>query len=127
MFPRPSNVMTAQDYYNAERHCIVVVARDPFPRKMVVSVPEITKGGTIATQAHYVNADFYEVAEMFGPVMSSNSVLTFFFLHGVAFCLYSLCSCYYTQLGVSLSIICPMQHPIFGVIFNMVKVHLSNH
>ncbi|KAK7364062.1 hypothetical protein VNO80_12411 [Phaseolus coccineus] len=89
MFPRPSDVMTTQEYYNGERHCVLIAARDPFPRRMLVSVPEITKEGVIGTQSHNVNADFYEVAEMFGP------------------------------LGVSLSIISPMQHPIFGVIFNM--------
>ncbi|XP_017437932.1 mediator of RNA polymerase II transcription subunit 25 [Vigna angularis] len=89
MFPRPSNVMTAQEYYNGERHCVVVAARDPFPTRMLVSVPEITKEGIIGTNLHYVNADFYEVAEMFGP------------------------------LAVSLSIISPIQHPIFEVIFNV--------
>ncbi|XP_068501313.1 mediator of RNA polymerase II transcription subunit 25-like isoform X2 [Phaseolus vulgaris] len=89
MFPRPSDIMTTQEYYNGERHCVLIAARDPFPRRMVVSVPEITKEGIIGTQSHHVNADFYEVAEMFGP------------------------------LAVSLSIISPMLHPIFGVIFNM--------
>jgi len=39
MFPRSSNVMTAQEYSNGERYCVVVAARDPFPRRMVVSVP----------------------------------------------------------------------------------------
>jgi len=95
MFPRPSDVMTTQEYYNGERHCVLIAARDPFPRRMVVSVPEITKEGIIGTQSHHVNADFYEVAEMFGPVMSWNPVLAFFFSM-VAFCLYSLCSCYFT-------------------------------
>lgn len=89
MFPRPSNVMTAQEYYNGERHCVVVAARDPFPTRMLVSVPEITKAGIIGTTLHYVNADFYEVAEMFGPVMSWNYVLSFFFSM-LAFYSYSL-------------------------------------
>ncbi|WVZ15049.1 hypothetical protein V8G54_012615 [Vigna mungo] len=65
-----SNSNIAQEYYNGERHCVVVAARDPFPTRMLVSVPEITKEGIIGTTLHYVNADFYEVAEMFGPVMS---------------------------------------------------------
>ncbi|KOM54293.1 hypothetical protein LR48_Vigan10g018500 [Vigna angularis] len=76
MFPRPSNVMTAQEYYNGERHCVVVAARDPFPTRMLVSVPEITKEGIIGTNLHYVNADFYEVAEMFGPANDGSIVST---------------------------------------------------
>ena len=46
MFPRPSNVMTAQEYSNGERHCVVVAAIDPFL-------------GRIGTQSHYVNFFYY--------------------------------------------------------------------
>jgi len=79
MFPRPSNFMTTEEYYNETRHCIVVAARDPIPQKMLVSVPELNHGKTVGTQIYTVNADFYDVAELFGPVMSSNSLFTFFF------------------------------------------------
>ncbi|XP_017437899.1 mediator of RNA polymerase II transcription subunit 25-like isoform X2 [Vigna angularis] len=89
MFPRPSNFMTTEEYYNGTRHCIVVAARDPIPAKMTVSVPEINQGTTVGTQLYTVNADFYDVAELFSP------------------------------LAVSLSIISPVQHPCFEVIFNM--------
>ncbi|KAG4394428.1 hypothetical protein AAZX31_20G029200 [Glycine max] len=88
LFPRPSNKMTAQEYYDGERHCILITARDPIPKRMLVSVPEI-QGRFIGTKLHTLKADFYEVAKMFG------------------------------SLAVSLSIISPIQHPIFGVIFNM--------
>jgi len=71
--------MTTEEYYNETRHCIVVAARDPIPQKMLVSVPELNHGKTVGTQIYTVNADFYDVAELFGPVMSSNSLFTFFF------------------------------------------------
>jgi len=70
MFPSPSNVMTAEEYYHGTRHCIVIAARDPVPLRMPVSVPEISRGKTIGTQLYAANADFYDVAELFGPVMS---------------------------------------------------------
>ncbi|CAJ1951853.1 unnamed protein product [Sphenostylis stenocarpa] len=89
MFPRPSNIMTTEEYYNGRRHCILVAARDPIPTRMPISVPQINQGRTIGTQLHTLNADFYEVAEMF------------------------------CTLAASLSIISPVQHPIFEVIFNM--------
>ncbi|KAL9324546.1 hypothetical protein ACSQ67_009403 [Phaseolus vulgaris] len=89
MFPRPSNVMTAEEYYHGTRHCIVIAARDPVPLRMPVSVPEISRGKIIGTQLYTANADFYDVAELFGP------------------------------LAVSLSIISPVHHPCFEVIFNM--------
>ncbi|KAK7384899.1 hypothetical protein VNO78_30602 [Psophocarpus tetragonolobus] len=88
MFPRPSNTMTPQEYYEGERHCIIVTARDPVPRKMLVTVPEI-QGRFVGTQLHTLNADFYTLVEMFGP------------------------------LAISLSLISPKQHSTFGVIFNL--------
>ncbi|CAJ1951851.1 unnamed protein product [Sphenostylis stenocarpa] len=88
MFPRPSNIMTTEEYYNGTRHCILVAAREPTPRRMPVSVPEF-QGRTIGARVVTLNADFFEVAEMFGP------------------------------LATSLSIISPVQHPIFEVIYNM--------
>lgn len=72
LFPRPSNKMTAQEYYDGERHCILITARDPIPKRMLVSVPEI-QGRFIGTKLHTLKADFYEVAKMFGSVMSWNS------------------------------------------------------
>jgi len=70
MFPRPSNVMTTEEYYYGTRHCIVIAARDPIPRKMPVSVPEIIQRRTIGSQLCTIIADFYDVAELFGSVMS---------------------------------------------------------
>ncbi|XP_022633063.1 mediator of RNA polymerase II transcription subunit 25-like [Vigna radiata var. radiata] len=89
LFPRPSDVMTKEEYYNGSRHCILIASGDPVPRRMLVSLPQIDKGRIFGTQLHTLNVDFCEVAEMFGP------------------------------LAVSLSIISAVQHPIFGVIFNM--------
>ncbi|XP_068501309.1 mediator of RNA polymerase II transcription subunit 25-like [Phaseolus vulgaris] len=89
LFPRPSNVMTEKEYYNERRHFILIAAGDPVPRRMSVSVPEINQGRISGTQLHTLNVDFCEMAEMFGP------------------------------LAVSLSIISPVQHPIYEVIFNM--------
>ncbi|QCD92142.1 mediator of RNA polymerase II transcription subunit 25 [Vigna unguiculata] len=89
LFPKPSNVMTKEEYYNGSRHCIVIASGDPVPRRMLVSVPEIDKGRVLGTHLNTLYVDFCEVAEMFGP------------------------------LAVSLSIISALQHPIFGVIFNM--------
>ncbi|XP_027925464.1 mediator of RNA polymerase II transcription subunit 25-like [Vigna unguiculata] len=89
LFPKPSNVMTKEEYYNGSRHCIVIASGDPVPRRMLVSVPEIDKGRILGTHLNTLYVDFCEVAEMFGP------------------------------LAVSLSIISALQHPIFGVIFNM--------
>ncbi|XP_052723893.1 uncharacterized protein LOC128193809 [Vigna angularis] len=81
--------MTKEEYYNGSRHCILIASGDPVPRRMLVSVPQVDKGRIFGTQLHTLNVDFCEVAEMFGP------------------------------LAVSLSIISAVQHPIFGVIFNM--------
>ncbi|TKY44678.1 Mediator of RNA polymerase II transcription subunit 25 [Spatholobus suberectus] len=65
MFQRPSDAMTTQEYYYGERHCVLIAAGDPVPRRMLVSAPEI-QGRFIGTQLHTLKADFYEVAEMFG-------------------------------------------------------------
>jgi len=70
--------MTEKEYYNERRHCILIAAGDPVPRRMSVSVPEINQGRISGTQLHTLNVDFCEMAEMFGPVIFWNSVLTCF-------------------------------------------------
>jgi len=70
--------MTKEEYYNGSRHCIVIASGDPVPRRMLVSVPEIDKGRILGTHLNTLYVDFCEVAEMFGPVIFWNSVLTSF-------------------------------------------------
>ncbi|KAJ1424181.1 Mediator complex, subunit Med25, von Willebrand factor type A [Sesbania bispinosa] len=67
MFPRPSktNVMTKQEYFNGERHCILVATGDPVPRRMQVSVPIIQDAPVVSPIFQACNVDFLEVAQMF--------------------------------------------------------------
>ncbi|XP_027357393.1 mediator of RNA polymerase II transcription subunit 25-like [Abrus precatorius] len=104
MFPKPSNQMTPQEYYDGERHCVLVTASDPIPRKMLLPVPKIHEGNYVGTQLETSMVDFLDVAQMFGP------------------------------LAVTLSIITPKQHPTFGMIFSlgnndssMVSMPISNY
>ncbi|RDX61964.1 Mediator of RNA polymerase II transcription subunit 25, partial [Mucuna pruriens] len=89
MFPRPPNGMTLQEYYKSERHCILVATGEPVARRMLVSVPMVEGGNFVGTQVKPLNANFLEVARMFGP------------------------------LAVTLSIITPKQHPMFAEIFKV--------
>ncbi|RDY06743.1 Mediator of RNA polymerase II transcription subunit 25, partial [Mucuna pruriens] len=79
MFPRPSSRMTMQEYYQGERHCILVATGDPIARKMLVALPMIVEGKFVEAQFKHLYADFLEVARMFRPVISWNS--SFFFLN----------------------------------------------
>ncbi|KAJ1425130.1 Mediator complex, subunit Med25, von Willebrand factor type A [Sesbania bispinosa] len=67
MFPRPSktNVMAKQEYFNGERHCILVATGDPVPRRMQVSVPIIQDAPVVSPIFQACNVDFLEVAQMF--------------------------------------------------------------
>ncbi|KAK2397679.1 mediator of RNA polymerase II transcription subunit [Trifolium repens] len=89
MYPKPCDTMTEREYYNAERHCILVAPGDPVPKRMPVCVPMIQRAQLIGQRLQACNADFLEVAQKFAP------------------------------LAVSLSVITPNPVPIFGAIFNM--------
>ncbi|KAK2451761.1 mediator of RNA polymerase II transcription subunit [Trifolium repens] len=89
MYPKPCDTMTEREYYNAERHCILVAPGDPVPKRMPVCVPMIQRAQLIGQRLQACNADFLEVAQKFVP------------------------------LAVSLSVITPNSVPIFGAIFNM--------
>ncbi|KAJ1424156.1 Mediator complex, subunit Med25, von Willebrand factor type A [Sesbania bispinosa] len=67
MFPRPSktNAMTKQEYFNGERHCILVATGDPIPKRMQVSVPIIQDAPVVSPIFQACNVDFLEVAQMF--------------------------------------------------------------
>ncbi|XP_073220737.1 uncharacterized protein [Cicer arietinum] len=89
MYPKPSDTMTEREYYNSERHCILVVPGDPVPKRMAVCVPMIQKAQVIGQRLQACQADFLEVAQKCVP------------------------------LAVSLSVITPNPVPIFGAIFNL--------
>lgn len=70
MFLSPSNyTMTTQEYYSAERHCLLVTAGEPNPKRMCVSMPTIQEGQVVGQNLNVYMADFLEVAEMFSPVI----------------------------------------------------------
>ncbi|CAJ2636910.1 unnamed protein product [Trifolium pratense] len=89
MYPKPCDTMTEREYYNDERHCILVALGDPVPKKIPVCVPMIKRAQLIGQRLQACNADFLEVAQKCVP------------------------------LAVSLSVITPNPVPIFGAIFNM--------
>jgi len=64
MFSRPYDKMTIQEYYEGERHCILVIASVPIARRMLVTVPMIEKGQLF--QLKPLNVDCLEVAQIFG-------------------------------------------------------------
>ncbi|XP_057447092.1 mediator of RNA polymerase II transcription subunit 25-like isoform X2 [Lotus japonicus] len=89
MFLKPFNyIMTKEEYNSAERHCLLVTAGDPIPRRMLVSMPSIREGQVVGPHEKDCMADFLEVAKMF------------------------------VQLSVSLSVITPNESLIFRAIFN---------
>lgn len=90
MYPKPSDIMHAIDYYNAERHCILVASGDPTPKRMMLCLPMINQQGNLVGQRLMAReADFLNVSQMF-PL-----------------------------LKISLSVITPNSQPIFDDIFNL--------
>ncbi|OIV98392.1 hypothetical protein TanjilG_16719 [Lupinus angustifolius] len=91
MYTKPFNgSSTTQDYYDGEKHCILVAAGDPVPLKMSVTVPTIQDGKFVVGRfLQNFEADFLEVTQMF------------------------------SQLAVSISVITPNENAIFGEIFNL--------
>ncbi|XP_058723049.1 mediator of RNA polymerase II transcription subunit 25-like [Vicia villosa] len=89
MYPKPCDTMTEREYYNAERHCILVATGDPVPKTMHVCVPMILRAQVIGQRLQACHVDFLEVAKKCVP------------------------------LAVSLSVITPNPVPIFGAIFNL--------
>ncbi|GAU41535.1 hypothetical protein TSUD_140660, partial [Trifolium subterraneum] len=67
MYPKPCDTMTEREYYNAERHCILVAPGDPVPKRMSVCVPMIQRAQLIGQRLQACNADFLEVAQKFVP------------------------------------------------------------
>ncbi|CAL0322209.1 unnamed protein product [Lupinus luteus] len=66
MYTRPFNATsTAQDYYNGERHCVLVTIGDPIPLKMSVSVPMVQEGKLVLGKQLETTVDFIEVTQMF--------------------------------------------------------------
>ncbi|KAF1886871.1 hypothetical protein Lal_00046109, partial [Lupinus albus] len=90
MYTRPFNATsTAQDYYNGERHCVLVTIGNPIPLKMSVSVPMVQEGKLVLGKQLETNVDFLKVAQIF------------------------------KELATSFSVISPSQHAIFGQLFNL--------
>ncbi|KAK7243487.1 hypothetical protein RIF29_38285 [Crotalaria pallida] len=74
MYTRPfDGTIAAEDFYNGERHCILVTAGDPVPWKMTVSVPVVREGKLVlGNKPHETfNADFLEVAKIFRSELGS--------------------------------------------------------
>ncbi|KAL2344894.1 hypothetical protein Fmac_006179 [Flemingia macrophylla] len=89
--------MRIQEFFNGERHCILVATGDPDPQKMLVSLPTIGEEKFVVGQNFNVlKAHFLEVAKMFH------------------------------SLRISLSVLTPKKHPMFHTIFNLVKFNLSH-
>ena len=47
MYPKPCDTMTEREYYNSERHCILVAPGDPAPKSMLVCLPMIQRAQVI--------------------------------------------------------------------------------
>lgn len=73
MYPKPCDTMTEREYYNAERHCILVAAGDPVPKTMHVCVPMILRAQVIGQRLQARHVDFLEVAKKCVPVIFSNN------------------------------------------------------
>ncbi|KAK7314514.1 hypothetical protein VNO77_33040 [Canavalia gladiata] len=67
MFPRPPYRITTQEYYEGERHCLLITASDPVPRRTLVSLPRMSGPNYGGTQLETMRTDFLEVSEMFVP------------------------------------------------------------
>ncbi|WVZ24271.1 hypothetical protein V8G54_002815 [Vigna mungo] len=86
MFPRDR--MTEREYFECERHCILVATGEPVAERMLVPLPRVHDGKFIHGQIRILLANFLDVAKMFVP------------------------------LKISLSVITPTLHPLFVSIFN---------
>ncbi|QCD83083.1 mediator of RNA polymerase II transcription subunit 25 [Vigna unguiculata] len=86
MFPRER--MTEKEYFECERHCILVPTGEPVAERMLVPLPRVHDGKFIHGQIRILLANFLDVAKMFVP------------------------------LRISLSVITPTLHPLFVSIFN---------
>ncbi|XP_027915737.1 mediator of RNA polymerase II transcription subunit 25-like [Vigna unguiculata] len=86
MFPRER--MTEKEYFECERHCVLVPTGEPVAERMLVPLPRVHDGKFIHGQIRILLANFLDVAKMFVP------------------------------LRISLSVITPTLHPLFVSIFN---------
>lgn len=88
MFPRDR--MTEREYFECERHCILVATGEPVAERMLVPLPRVHDGKFIHGQIRILLANFLDVAKMFVPVVSYNSILNFFHQSSHFTC-YSFC------------------------------------
>jgi len=122
MFPREG--MTEKEYFQCERHCILVAGGELVAERMLVPLPRVHEGKFVHGQVRILLANFLDVARMFVPVVSHNSILNFFFMnHNIL--LVTHCVCYHMQLRISLSVITPTLHPLSVSIFNEVKIYIT--
>ena len=73
MYQKPCDTMTEREYYNSERHCILVAPGDPAPRSMLVCLPMIQRAQVIGQRLKACQADFLEVAKTCVPVIYCNT------------------------------------------------------
>lgn len=73
MYPKPSDIMPTKDYYNGERHCILVAPSDPTPKRMMLCLPMINlQGNLVGQRLKAREADFLDVSQLFTPVAYLN-------------------------------------------------------
>ncbi|BAT75024.1 hypothetical protein VIGAN_01281800 [Vigna angularis var. angularis] len=65
MFPRER--MTEKEYFECERHCILVATGEPVAERMLVPLPRVHNGKFIHGQIRILLANFLDVARMFVP------------------------------------------------------------
>ncbi|OIV97408.1 hypothetical protein TanjilG_16169 [Lupinus angustifolius] len=67
MYTKPFNgSSTTEDYYDGEKHCILVAAGNPVPLKMLVTVPRVLDGKLVLGRLQQnIEADFLEVTQLF--------------------------------------------------------------
>lgn len=70
MFPKPSTGTPTREYYNGEKHCILVAASDPFTGKVTMVLPKIREGEFACTDVEICRVDYRHVVRMFTPVIN---------------------------------------------------------
>ncbi|KAE9584074.1 putative mediator complex, subunit Med25, von Willebrand factor type A [Lupinus albus] len=73
MYTKPFNGSSStEDYYDGEKHCILVAAGNPVPLKMLVTVPMVRDGKLVLGRLQQnIEADFLQVTQLFSQVISS--------------------------------------------------------
>ncbi|KAF1870327.1 hypothetical protein Lal_00003533 [Lupinus albus] len=67
MYTKPFNGSSStEDYYDGEKHCILVAAGNPVPLKMLVTVPMVRDGKLVLGRLQQnIEADFLQVTQLF--------------------------------------------------------------